>query len=371
MKLRKALVLVIAFVMVFSTNVFSATIVTPEGKGNSYQPYELKGLGVGEYEFSVTSGNMIFLDVYTSSAAEVSIKEDSSIKPKITGPNNSYLAKFQFNATSSKCTVVVSAHKHSWNSSTGICTVCNAKCEHKSTELNGYEKDGATASTSHFINYKCKECGHIVQTKEKHSFKVESKGSNGSHYVKCTKCGESKAVNCKFSKIVKYNQLKAFDTKGYHHNTVYKCECGATKSVAQQHTFKNNKCTKCGFKRVIPGKVSSVKVTKKSSLKKKTVKWNGHWSGKEWIPAHTTTFYVADYTFKCNKPKNVSKYEIEYSPFVNSVVSGGKTVQLVSKNKFKFHFCLYKKSQTVTVKVTPISKTGTRGKTKKLKVKVR
>ena len=371
MKIRRLIVLTFVLVMAFSMNVFAATPVTPDGKGNSYMPYELNDLGVGEYVFSVTSGDMIYLNVTTSVAAEVSIKEDTSGNAKVTGPNNSYLAQFKgIKATSDTMTVVVSVHKHSWDSGTGICKICNAKCEHKVTEVAGYEKEGATDSKVHYIQNKCKECGHIVKTKEAHTFKVESKGSNGYHFVKCSKCGESKSVKCKFKKTGKYSQIKTFETKGNCHNTIYKCECGDTKSVAEKHTFKKNKCTKCGFKRIVPGNIKSIKNTKKTSVKQKTVTWKGHWSRGTWIPSHKTTYYVADYTFKWNKPKNGYRYEVEYTPFVSDVVSGGKTVKIISKNNVKFHFCLAKKSQTVTVKVTPISKTGTRGKTKKIKVKV-
>lgn len=360
-----ALVLGFMLLMLPMTS-YAATKVTPEGHGNGYYPYTLKDLGIGEYEFTVKSGETIYVEVYTKVAAQVYIKEDASKTKKQVGPNNSYFAKFNYASTSTTCTVVVAEHKHVWktNETEGRCSICGKKCKHPSLQLVKYVK----GYDNHTVRKKCKTCGLIIDKKEKHTWKISGKGDGNYHDRKCTKCGQVKSVKCTFKKVVSYKQKTAFPTKGQKHNTFYKCSCGYKKAVAESHTFVKDKCTKCGFKRVIPGDVTGMKVVQKTSLQKKSYTFKGHWGvNNQWVPAKTVNYYACEVTFSFNKPANGYRYEIEYSPFVSSIVSGGKTVQTVSTTSNKICVILPSASNTVTFKVTPISSTGNRGATKTIK----
>lgn len=373
MKVKKKLIVLVAIMLLLiPMEAFAATKVTPSGQGNGYAPHEVKDLQVGEYEMDVKAGEQEILNVYTAVPAKVSIKEYPDVEAKITGPDNSYLARFSFRTTSSTITIVVAAHTHDWSKSDGECVICHEKCQHPETEISGYDKVYTTdeSGVSHYVLNKCKVCGYIVKTKEKHDFSIVGKGKNGSHEVKCSKCNDHEFQKCTFKTEVSCKQQKKFEDKGKSHLVISKCDCGATNTVTKAHTFKKNKCTKCGLKKIVPGKITSVNAKQNTSVQKKTYKWKGHWSRGKYYPPHTTTYYVSDYTFSWKKPKDGYKYEVEYSPYVSSVVSGGKTVKLVSKTNVKFHLCLPSPSNVVTFKVTPISKSGIRGKTKTIKVKV-
>lgn len=373
MKLKKKLIVLVAMMLLLiPMEAFAATKITPEGHGNGYAPHEVKNLQIGEYEMDVKAGEQEILNVYTSVPALVSIKDYPNVEAKVTGPDNSYLARFSFTPTTSTITIVVAAHTHNWSKADGECVVCHEKCQHPETEISGYQINDATAESAvtHYSLNKCKVCGYIIKTKEKHDFSIVGKGKNGHHEIKCSKCKDSEFVDCKFKTVVSCKQQKKLEDKGKTHLVTSKCECGAVNTSAQAHTFKKNKCTKCGLKKIVPGKINGVTAKQNSSVQKKSYTWKGHWSRGKWYPPHTTTYYVSDYTFSWSKPKDGYKYEVEYSPFVSSVVSGGKTVKVVSKTSVKYRLCLASPSKVVTFKVTPISKSGIRGKTKTYKVKV-
>ena len=365
---KRVFALVLGFILLMlPMTSYAATKVTPEGHGNGYYPYTLKDLGIGEYEFTVKSGETIYVDVYTKVAAQVYIKEDAKGTKKQVGPNNDYYAKLSYASTSTTCTVVVAEHKHVWktNEFEGRCSICGEKCKHPSLQLVKYLHD---TTSQHVIRKKCKTCGLIIDKKEKHTWKIAGKGNGTQHQMKCSKCGDTKYVDCNFKKVVSYKQKTAFAIKGQKHTTIYECSCGGRKAVTEAHTFVKGKCSKCGFKRVIPGDVTGLKVVQKNTLKKKSYTFEGHWgvTGK-WVSAKTVNYYACDVTFSFNKPTNGYKYEIEYSPFVSSMVSGGKTLQTVSTTSNSIRVILPSASNTVTFKVTPISSTGNRGATKTIK----
>ena len=353
------LIIGLIFLMIPMT-ALAAERVTPNGHGYASTPYQLNDLGIGEYEFSTRSGDKIYLEITTKVAATVYIKEDPNQTKKNVGANNSYYAQLSYQSSSTTCTVVVEAHKHQWKAASGTCVICNKKCKHPKTTIVKYQQDG----DYHIIHRKCKTCGYVLEEKVKHSWSIAETGDGNQHLVRCNKCKATKYGKCKFTKVINCKPKTDFAKKSIYHRTIYKCSCGYKKGVDEVHTYKNNVCTKCGFKRAVPGAMTGLKVVQKDSPKKKSYTFEGHWgvTGK-WVSAKTVTYYVCNVNFSFAAPKNGYKYEIEYTPFVSSIVSGGKTLKTVTTTSNDLYLILPKAATEVTFKVTPISKTGTRGKT--------
>ena len=365
---RLLTLLVVMVFMMLPMTALAATKVTPDGNGNAYRPFELKDLDYGEYEFSCKSGETVYVSVTTKVAAEVYIKQDPKQVKKNVGPNNSYLANINYQSSSTTCTVIVQKHKHVWKANSGTCSICGAKCKHSSATIVKCVNNGVTDSSpnNHTIYKKCKTCGYEFTETGKHGYAIAGKG-DGNHYIKCTKCNAQKKVACKLKTVTSCKPKTDFAKMGTYHRTIAKCDCGYKKAFDEVHTFKGNKCTGCGFTRVVPGEVTGLKVTRNTALKKSSHKFEGYWSDGTWVKAHTVTYYEGTVTFSFDKPKNGYKYEISYTPYVEGIVEGGKTTQIVDATSNKIRVVLPNATNEVTFKVVPISKTGTRGKAKTIK----
>ena len=68
-----------------------------------------------------------------------------------------------------------------------------------------------------------------------------------------------------------------------------------------------------------------------------------------------------------HQPPSLLTFEISYTPYVEGIVEGGKTTQIVDATSNKIRVVLPNATNEVTFKVVPISKTGTRGKAKTIK----
>ena len=245
----------------------------------------------------------------------------------------------------------------------GGCKNCSTICDHPE-EYREYYCETDNYAYGHYIYqdgvhyrlYTCIQCGTAECIEEYGSpCTVEYRIIEDPmcHDVICTVCGYAEKYPCEYKTYTK----KTSSDKT--HSTYKKCvDCGRIPESSEKnvnHTYKNNKCTKCGFKRVVPGtvKVKSASCTKKGT--KKTYK--------------TASGSYYQYTYKIDlslTSTNAEKYIISVNENPDKKVDRGNR-QVFSKSKFTFTYKgkKNKKPTKVTLYITPVSKTGTYGKTVK------
>lgn len=237
---------------------------------------------------------------------------------------------------------------------------CGYKCKHprESREYSDsfYENITVNGVSKHIPEFKCNACDgkwHSdpadAKTCTPEKWSKESAEVQNHHGI-CTVCQREAYMPCKYKTVYKKADWS-------QHYVDKKCKvCGGYDGSyykKQKHSFKNNVCTKCKFKRVVPGalKINSLKGT----VKKETVTIYGHWSGNYWIPAKQAIRYT--YEISCNmSSKNAVKY----------ILSSTKTGEYVegvpafsSKKRYKVKFVSYKPISKITVYASAVSKTGT------------
>ena len=256
------------------------------------------------------------------------------------------------------------------------CYLCGYVCKHPKE----YREYGTYTGTSAYLNYTSDEKMHYrefecsycdqdgVEEGKKHSFKYTKENLyDNYHKVSCKVCSYSKTADCKYK--TSYKKAGNDET----HKVVKKCTIckqeGYVSKDFEKHSYKNNKCTKCGYKRIKPGKltVKSAKCTSKGV--KKNYKVDAHWEkfGGQWYWRETEKYVRYQYKIKLTvNSKNAVKY----------IVSSGKDITVdnstVQRESFKKKTFTYtwnssknKKAKKVTLYITPVSKTGTYGKTVK------
>lgn len=256
------------------------------------------------------------------------------------------------------------------------CFLCGFVCEHPA-DKRVYYVDITTSkydsydynSEGHTKLYKCEYCckSSIADesTTEKHKFThTKSNMYNDYHTSTCKVCDYTVDSKCSYKTYVKktssdkthslYKKCKTCKQKGY------------ISKDTEKHTYKNNVCTKCGFKRIVPGtvKISTAKNTAKG--KKRTVNVDGKWVYRngEYIWKKPYKYTVYDYKISLKfSSKNAVKY-IVTNAADKDLDDGHKNRIVTKKKEFTYTYTSSrKKASKVTLYITPISKTGTYGKT--------
>ncbi|MCR4843192.1 MAG: hypothetical protein K5840_08030 [Eubacterium sp.] len=249
-----------------------------------------------------------------------------------------------------------------------ITMTCQDDCEHCKDEST-VNREYAT-STEHTVTYDCAWCGKnkaFEETGAHSGFAATGEASTDTtHYVACAVCGYRKSVSCSFTETG-YEKLNG----NCHYKQVCCSECtNVESSTAQKHTVVNGKCKYCGTKVVTPGKTKIKKITKLTPTKNKTTV-TGHWAGSSWIPSSTGTSYKYPLKIKFKKAKNAKKYIISLKKPSTTLDSlSGLTVTKKTTYTFK-NPTKGAKAKKITIYITPVSKTGTYGKTVKKKVKLK
>ncbi|MCR5665851.1 MAG: hypothetical protein K6G01_03375 [Eubacterium sp.] len=255
---------------------------------------------------------------------------------------------------------------HTWED--GVCTTCGKECSHVKDTSTGYRK--SFTSTTHVMVYDCKICGmsNAVTESGTHSGFSSTGESYGStqHMVACETCGYEKAVDCTFTKTT-YTKING----NCHYKNKQCTGCSNIKSKkVQSHTVKGKKCKYCKAKVIKPGATKIKSVKKGKSTKTKT-HVDGHWAGTSWISATTSTAYHYPITVKIKKAKNAKKYIISLKKPSKKLTSlSGLKTSKKTTIKWK-NPTMGVKFKKLTLYVTPVSKTGTYGKTVKKVVKVK
>ena len=227
-----------------------------------------------------------------------------------------------------------------------------------------HEKGAGTAlkktAKEHTMSYECKWCGKkdIATATGAHTFKPTGESySKTTHRIECTECGYGKSENCKFNKI-KYKKYN-----GNCHKKELTCAgCGNVKSFQYAaHKVSGGKCKYCSAKVILPGATKITGITQHIPYTKQT-KAKGHWAGKVWIPSTTATSYFYPMTVKYTKAKNAKKYIISLKK-PSKTLTGTTGLSVSKKAYFKFkNPTKGVKTKKLTIYVTPVSRTGTYGK---------
>ncbi len=233
------------------------------------------------------------------------------------------------------------------------------ECVHAKGEGTALKKTAA----EHTMSYACKWCGKrdISTETAAHTFQPNGESySKTTHRIECTACGYISTENCKFSKT-KYTKVNG----NCHKKELVCAGCGNVKSSKNEaHKVSGGKCKHCSAKVVTPGstKISSIKPQKSYT---KQTKVTGHWAGKTWIPTKTATSYFYPLTVKYTKAKNAKKYIISLSkPVITLDSLTGLSVSKKTTYNFK-NPTKGVKTKKITIYVTPVSSTGTYGKSAK------
>lgn len=256
------------------------------------------------------------------------------------------------------------------------CFLCGYTCNHPKEKREYGSYTGTSAylnytpdSKYHYRDYKCSYCWRtgVEETGEKHKYKRTKESIyDDYHTAKCTVCNYSVQSQCKYEVIYEKSDSDV------NHRVRKKCTiCKQYAYVAndiRKHSYKDNKCTKCGFKRVVPGEVKITTAKNTAKGKKRTVNVDGKWvySNGEYIWKKPYKYNVYDYKISLKfSSKNAVKY-IVTNAADKDLDDGHKNRVVTKKNEFTYTYTSSRKTASkVTLYITPISKTGTYGKTVK------
>ncbi len=243
------------------------------------------------------------------------------------------------------------------------CYYCDYACPHKDklmlNEDNSWGNPYETVGDKHYQRWQCKTCNTYGNVAKGQACKFEySKESpyHDYHTLTCKVCGNKKTENCVYKMVYKG------DNDRYH--TIKKvCKiCKGTavlNKTSSKHTYKNNKCSVCGFVRVIPGnvKVKSIKcVSRKKVVRKFLGYWDDNWN---WHPPTTRTEYVYTIKVKLKKAKNAKVYGVTDQKDVFMASDKGNRMTS-KKTSFTYKYTTYyKPAKKATLYVAGFSKTDT------------
>lgn len=253
---------------------------------------------------------------------------------------------------------------------------CGYQCKHPRESrryIDQYEITVVNGVSKHMRSFKCSECDLLVEdpadaqacTVEKWS---KESAERKEHHGTCTVCGKEVYMACEYNKT-KYTKINESA-----HNVSKQCSiCGGYDGSyyykSEKHAFKKNVCTKCKFKRVMPGtlKISSLKQKGKKKKTHYTVEahWEKRGSTYYWIPAKKATSYEYKLYYKI-RSKNAKKYIISLNP---NWKASGDWMLSTKKKSFTYKFYRSTPIKKLTLYLTPVSKTDTPGKTVKRVVK--
>ena len=253
------------------------------------------------------------------------------------------------------------------------CRNCGYQCTHPRASRE-YQNEYNAYNGKHMRCFSCPVCQEISLTDEADTEKCTfSKWTHETnfdrHYADCTVCGYTYTEDCTLKTSY---EKDAWDTHVVK-KTCTKCKGDSILSnkKGENHTFKKNVCTKCKFKRIVPGtlKVTSAKQSGKMKSKKTYYpeKWvyevSSGWVRKK---AHTVTEYKYPISIKLKKAKNAKQYVVSYTKYYDE----DNVLARSTKTSFKCTYTSNKKVSKATLYVIPVSKTGTPGKAIKKVVKL-
>ena len=399
------LTLALAFLIPFAN---ANAMTSSSGDGTEANPYKLT-IGYCEndaFTYNANSG-FCYLSVTFTKTAEVScsfaqngpwvmIKRDGTTYKSLSGDTDTFLAKqgetvniliksgsdsVPIRFTSSALSDIAlycpnsALGKHDFSASySSECTYkCGYSCAHPKDSREYYDEYDWLPNRQHAQRFKCLVCEVITSDKsDPAACTIASWVPDNNfprHDGECTLCGNGYTDACTFT-VKKYR-----NNNWEKHYLMDTCSvCGKTgSSQLQNHTFNNNKCTKCGFTRVIPGKLQVTSAKQSSKLKVKNIYHEARWvknSYGQWIyqKAYTSKEYNYKITFKFKKAKDVQYYIISTHSYIDAPY-----ICTVSKNKTSATCTYkdYKKKSKVTLYMIPISKTGTPGTPVKKVVKLK
>ncbi|MDO5156233.1 MAG: hypothetical protein Q4D51_09740 [Eubacteriales bacterium] len=279
--------------------------------------------------------------------------------------------------------VIISKGKHVYDG--GVCGFCGAKeaaCAHKNVAYKVLYDYSPLKHQKYCAD--CKENLGEPQTCSYVDWKYDSDFSN-THRGYCV-CGNSISGECKKEADVVKTKWVKYDNN--QHIKYYYCKCGRKydKSEYAKHSFSKGKCKKCGFKTITPGttKITSFKQVGKMKLRKVhlPVRWNS--STHKYDPAIDRYDYSTKLIIKYKKAKNADHYIVSTCPYKNNKAGkeANKNYHFMYEQKgttfnettgFGFYTVTVKpkKISKLTVYVTPVSKTGTMGKSVKKTIKLK
>lgn len=239
-------------------------------------------------------------------------------------------------------------HTHEWDSATGKCKICGVVCAHENKVLDRY---APTTEGRHKAYYKCSTCGLADISGEEAECTWELQAETGTadyaegkHTYKCSICAATKKENHVFDKV---ESITANDAET--HTIIKACKCGFKYVSEEDHDFLKDVCSDCGFKRVMPGKISGLTI--KKIKKGRMVKAKGY------------TYYNTKYKVTFKKVKNAKYCELTYcptlkgEPVTKKIKSGAViTIETTKKGSQKVSF-------------SAVSKTGNKRTIKNKKVK--
>lgn len=257
----------------------------------------------------------------------------------------------------------------------GECRYCKYKCKHPREGrqyTTNYEQITVNGVSKHVPLFKCNICDDTTSYSRKVYYDEadaeactvqkwsKENADQQKHHGICTVCDKEAYRPCEYEIVYeKYDYSKHYVSK--------KCKvCGGydgSYNKKQKHSFKKNVCTKCKFKRVVPG---TLKIKSLSGrVKANYVTIPAHWSKNYWIPAKRTIRYT--YEISCNmNSKNAKKY-------ILADAKNGEHIQGIrtttKKKLVKVKFTSYKRMNKYTVYAYAVSKTGTPSKVVKKVVK--
>ncbi|MGN0355441.1 MAG: hypothetical protein ACI4EI_10255 [Muricoprocola sp.] len=262
-----------------------------------------------------------------------------------------------------------------------VLTVSADDCQHPMEYREYQEGHYSSDKGTHYQWYTCKQCGDSKLIDWEHGEKCTLTNCekynlyNDYHSGTCTVCDSFEYQDCTY----KYNYSKS-DADASGHMVSKTCTvCGGqgimsgASTLRESHSYKNNVCTKCGFKRIIPGSVSITSAKQSGKVKAKKVSVYAHWEknnrgGYSWIPAKKYTNYEYKISVKLKKAARTDYYVI--SPSKDWRSSAYKLY--TSKTSCTYtYLSTKKKASKVTLYVTPVSTSGHEGKTVKKVVQLK
>lgn len=253
------------------------------------------------------------------------------------------------------------------------CQNCGYKCKHPKASREYYNEYSAY-NGKHMQRFSCSVCQEVSLTdkadQKNCTFKKWTHETNfDRHYADCTVCGNTYTEDCALKTSYKKD---AWDTHVVT-KTCTKCKEDSILSSKKgaNHTFKNNVCTKCKFKRIVPGTLKVTSAKQSGKMKSKKTYYPAKWvyevsSGWVHKKAHTVTEYKYPISMKVNKTKNVTKYVVSYTKYYHE----DNVIASSTKTSFKCTYSANKKVSKATMYIIPLSKTGTPGKAIKKVIKL-
>ena len=227
--------------------------------------------------------------------------------------------------------------KHRYMSVTE-CINCGAACTHPKASRSYYNDYHELPGRQHAQMYECQICGQkSYDASEGVACTLGPCTADNNfpyHTADCTVCGTTYRDDCTFTSE-KYIP-RAWD----EHMFATTCSaCGKESAPsAQSHTFKNDVCVKCGFKRIVPGKLVVTSIKQNKKVKARSIYHEARWvknSYGQWIYQNAYKSKAYDYKIavKFKKAKNAARY----------IVSNTKNINLaalynVGKNRTSFTF---------------------------------